>query len=439
MSKVDDVSCGARVRKGNYGAQSMDMEQMRKFILQHGTREAVNALEAIGIKKASRGQLCYIFTTFAAGRHQISLGVGQKNNKKKKAPKKAPVKKAARSGSSSNSRNSVQMMLNRFASNERRARNVPVARSPNVPKGWMRRREHAFGPYVLGRRPNMRRANNLAGPAMNYNNYELNNFFANNNRNNLRGANYINYKNLGRKNKKVVVRAPTRFNAMKKNWLAQLVKPNMKQRFAKLPARPSAAAVNVRNLGFSWSNSNSSSNSRNNRPPSPKKASPPRVSAVKYSVMTIPHVQGFLRVPTIAFNRAGTKAATNANRLARAARYREVILANELKRRELQNRARLSIARRAVMANNLLRKALNTVVNENDEKQSSSGSKNGSENRNIKMLKKALKNAPPPKKSPSGSSRGSSNRNNNFSPNRKKPKLTGKRAELMRKLAKRKK
>ena len=81
----------------------------------------------------------------------------------------------------------------------------------------MRRREHAFGPYVLGRRPNMRRPNNRMvaanGRAVNYN-YELNNMFANNgymsggnNRNNLRGANYINYKNIGRRNKRVNVRA----------------------------------------------------------------------------------------------------------------------------------------------------------------------------------------------------------------------------------------
>ena len=455
MSKVDDVSCGARVRKGNYGAQSMDMEQMRKFILQHGTREAIGALEAIGTKKASRGQLCYIFTTFAAGRHQISLGVGQGNKKapKKAAAKATPAKKAAsrprsasrsvsRSSSRSmNSRNSVQRMLNRFASNERRARNVPVARSPNIPKGFVRRREHAFGPYVLGRRPNMRRPNNRMvaanGPAVNYN-YELNNMFANNgymsggnNRNNLRGANYINYKNIGRRNKRVNVRAATRFNKVA-NYLAQRVKPNTKQRFMKRPTRQAQmAAVTLKNLGFNWNNNNS--NAVNLKPPSPKKASPPRVSLAKYSMMTIPHVQGFLRVPTIAYNRAGTKAASNANRLARAARYREMLMASELKRRALQNRARLSVAKRAIMANAMLRRALNEVV-----ENAGSKSPSGSANRNIKLLKKALANAPPRKKSSSGSSRGSSNMNN-FSPNRKKPKLTGKRAEIMRKLAKRKK
>ena len=92
------MSCGkVASRTPGLGAQSMKVDEMKKFIVSHGTEEAKRALKAI--KGApSRDELCGIFHTFKAGRDEIRKGVGMH---KLRSPSVSPISLSNNSSSSS--------------------------------------------------------------------------------------------------------------------------------------------------------------------------------------------------------------------------------------------------------------------------------------------------------------------------------------------------
>jgi hypothetical protein len=96
-------ACGkAAKRTPGYGAQSMSVPVMKKFIETHGNEKAKNALKGIR-GNPSRGDLCSIFHLFAMGRDEIARGEGMRNYKF------SPMSNARRSSPVSNARRSSPM------------------------------------------------------------------------------------------------------------------------------------------------------------------------------------------------------------------------------------------------------------------------------------------------------------------------------------------
>jgi hypothetical protein len=414
-----ETACGGRKRKGNYGAQSMDREEMGDFILKHGTKDAIAELKRIGVKKASRGQLCVIFHMFAAGLHQISMGVNNKG--KVKSPERVASPK----------RKSPERVVSP-------KRNAPRRARPN--NNWVYRREHMFGPMVLGRRPprrarslnrNNRGVQNNRGVNVNYllnnmyarrNNNARSNYGNNNNgrsngggsnyrsNNNagsqrmVQGANYINFGALRKNNKKVNAVEPTRLNPAMKylSQIAELKPRGPRLIFSKHPRFKKAnQSVHLENLGFEGLNFDPVTNEA--------VVQKPRFEKPVYPMMVIPHTQGFLRVPTRPWNRGGTKARSSNSQLAQANKFR-----NKMLQVRLSQGPRMSPKKQATLANVLLNLGL----------------RNANRPAAPVIIRRKLptpNNNSPPKK-----------RSHNYSPNRKpkKVKYTGKRAEIMKKLKK---
>ena len=229
-------ACGARAKKGNYGVQSMDIPQMRSFILEHGTKEAAGAV----IRKSvmSRGELCALFHSFRRGREEIAKGVGMQGlrltpspvhrvspvrtggsppkRRNKTPPKRRVPKPKSRTPSPEKvafNKLSPGKMLNALLSN--------VAHSPkkahNRHAHLIGRREHMYGPIVLGGRPPKRYSptgnnNRLSQGSTGSNRSHGGNYGNESNRNNnfTKGMNFQNLR--AKLNKAIKEVSPTRFN-----------------------------------------------------------------------------------------------------------------------------------------------------------------------------------------------------------------------------------
>jgi hypothetical protein len=169
------TACGkAAKRTPGYGAQSMSVPVMKKFIEAHGTEKAKNALR--GIKgNPSRGDLCSIFHLFAMGREEIARGEGMKNYKfsplsnAKRSPvsnaRRSPVSNTRRSPVSNASMSSPNFSPNRLLKivafmqgrNKRMLKRVLKA-MPKKLNYLKPKNEYRYGVRVLTGRPN--RGNN---------------------------------------------------------------------------------------------------------------------------------------------------------------------------------------------------------------------------------------------------------------------------------------
>lgn len=82
MSTKESSACGARTAPKQGGVRAMTVDQMNNFIKKEGTPAAQAAL-AVYKKKPTRKQMCYILTTFRAGRKLAGLTVAEVNNTNK--------------------------------------------------------------------------------------------------------------------------------------------------------------------------------------------------------------------------------------------------------------------------------------------------------------------------------------------------------------------
>ena len=175
-----EEACGARAVAGAPGVKGMGGEDIKKFIKEHGTEAAKQALRG---KAKSRGELCVILHSFRAGREKIAAsgamsnfrltpspnrGSSSSSNSNKSPPRfVAPVgmskeqekkfwsvvpKNFGKSSSPSNMRSNAERMLNNFMKSEQNRKALQNALSGNKPM----KREKSYmlhGVKILGKRP----------------------------------------------------------------------------------------------------------------------------------------------------------------------------------------------------------------------------------------------------------------------------------------------
>lgn len=175
-------ACGLRAVNGTPGVKGMGGEDIKKFIKEHGTDAAKEALR--GSKTKSRGEMCVILHSFHAGRVKIAESGAMSNfrltpspnrssssssNSNKSPPRfVAPVgmskeqekkfwkvvpKNFGKSSSPPNMRSNIERMLNNFMTSEQNRKALQKALSGNKPM----KREKIYmsreGVKILGKRP----------------------------------------------------------------------------------------------------------------------------------------------------------------------------------------------------------------------------------------------------------------------------------------------
>ena len=401
------LACGKRARGGDFGAQSMKTDEMKKFIQDNGTVGAKKALKEIkGVPK--REQLCEIFHTFRAGREQIQKGEGFRNfkvssNNKKAAGAAAGSARWANVENSSSSKkssveNTVEEMLNKLLAKNQNKRaankeemNAEFAKELKS-KGLRRVREG--GVFVITAKPSVRVKNYQSNNQSNGGNSgNANNNYGNNNVFN-RGAKHVNYQNLSRRRNKVVKpkNSGHRFNKKKREYLAQKVKPGT--RLARMYRKESS----------------SSSETRERRR---------RVTKPNSTMMEFPSAGGALsRVPTrsVPYHAAGSRS---------RATQEQLRLANDEKQRRLnakKNRFNMNNAERTLFENKVYQEALRDVLAGNVARGPASPARNAAPSRRSPNKKATMRRV-------FGSSSSTSGRNSSGSNRR-----TGVRVRLTKKL-----
>jgi hypothetical protein len=361
MSK--ELACGkAAKRTKGFGAQSMTTKDMEKFIKEHGTDGAKNALKSVkGVP--SRGDLCVIFHSFRAGRAEIAKGEGVRNFRLTPSPNRRRVA-AARSMSSLSSPNlSPKKLLDVVAfmkgKEKRNLKRVLQAFPRKNRLGYLKlKRESTYGPRMLTGRPGHARnfSNHSNGNRNNGRNYSNDNYFGKGNVHFVRGG-LNNKRNTVPENKKK--EKVSRFN-MTAAFLGQKVKAG--ERLKRMPA-------------FS-----SSSGSPKRRSPRPLKMQVfPRTGKLERKLTR-----------SVPFHRAGSRAGMvsihlrNADR-ARWNKFNKVV------------RASMTNAERSKLANKILQDSIRKAMGSNSNSNAASPTARRKMNVKARLMKKLKKRRVVPK------------------------------------------